>query len=88
MDALMQLVRDQRRRMWTVDEIRRATEAVPAHIYENDERPYERLMYGMMSLFIEKGIFTQERIDSRAAEIKARYDHLREHQAERKQQGG
>jgi Nitrile hydratase beta subunit len=63
-DALMALLRA--RGLFNVDEMRRTIESLPPEIYERHDY-YERWLYTIERLLIEKGVLTAREIEERLA---------------------
>ncbi|HSY85064.1 MAG TPA: hypothetical protein VLA85_00735 [Verrucomicrobiae bacterium] len=63
-DALMALLRA--RGLFNVDEMRRTIESLPPEIYERHDY-YERWLYTIERLLIEKGVLTAQEIEDRLA---------------------
>ncbi len=59
----------------TVDELRRGIEAIPPEDYDRLSY-YERWTQSAVTLLTEKGILSQDEIEARVAEIKARKEPL------------
>lgn len=70
-DAMMMLLRDDKRHFFTTDEHRRTIESLVPSFYDGSEY-YERWVHGIRNLMIEKGVLTQAEIEARFAEVKAR----------------
>ena len=70
-DAMMVLLR-QERGLFRSDENRRTIESMTPEFYEGSEY-YERWVTGMRSLMIEKGVLTEEEIEAKLKEVRARY---------------
>jgi hypothetical protein len=71
-DAMMQLLRNKPRGFWTTDENRRTIESLAPDTYR-DSGYYERWVYAMQNLLLEKDVLTQAEIDTKLAEVKARF---------------
>lgn len=71
-DAMMGLLRDDKRRLWKTDENRRTIEEMTPQMYEGSAY-YERWVRAMRSLLVEKGVLTEAEITARLAEVQARY---------------
>jgi hypothetical protein len=67
-DALMVLMMSPAVGLFTVDEMRRTIEGLPSEIYQRHDY-YERWLYTIERLLVEKGVLTQSEIDARAAEL-------------------
>ena len=70
-DAMMMVLRDDKRHLFTTDEHRRTIEGLVPSFYEGSEY-YERWVHGIRSLMIEKGVLAEAEIEARLAEVKAR----------------
>lgn len=71
-DAMMQLLFDPGRKIFNIDEMRRAIESLPADVYERYNY-YERWIMAMEALLVEKGILSPEEIATKLAEVRARF---------------
>jgi hypothetical protein len=70
-DAMMNLMRDEKRKLWLTDENRRTIEAMTPEMYEGSAY-YERWVYAMRSLLLEKGVVSEAEIDAKLAEVRRR----------------
>lgn len=70
-DALMQLLFGPERKIFNIDEMRRAIEQLPAGVYERFNY-YERWVMAMEALLLEKGVLSREEIERKVAEVRAR----------------
>ncbi len=70
-DAIHVLLGDEKRRIIRVDENRRAIESLGEDVY-NTLSYYERWTAAITRLLLEKGVLTQEEIDRKIGEIRAR----------------
>ncbi len=70
-DALMSLLSHPQRRVIVVDELRRAIESLSREAYF-DLAYYERWIYAIASLMVEKGILTEQEIGIRIHELEHR----------------
>ncbi len=70
-DAIHVLLGDEKRRIIRVDENRRAIESLGEDVY-NTLSYYERWTAAMTRLLLEKGVLTQEEIDRKIEDIRAR----------------
>jgi hypothetical protein len=70
-DALMMLLSNREPPLYTVDMARRAIEGLPPDAYDNMAY-YERWLFAIMTIMKEKGILTQDEIDARVREVRAR----------------
>lgn len=71
-DAMMVLLRDGKRHLWTTDENRRAVESMLPEMYEGAAY-YERWVHGMRTLLIEKGVLAEAEVEQRLAEVRSRF---------------
>ena len=71
-DALVQLLRDEKRRLFGTDEMRRTLESLPGEVYDR-HRYYERWALATRNLLVEKGLLTSEEIEQRLTEVRARF---------------
>ncbi len=67
-DAIMSLLQSPAKRVIRVDEMRRAIESMEPAAYEKAGY-YERWVFALETLLIEKGILTREEIDRKAKEL-------------------
>lgn len=72
-DALVQLLRDDKRRLITTDEMRRAIESLPKEIYDRGNY-YERWILAAKALLVEKGTLTAEEIEAKLAAVRRRFE--------------
>ena len=70
-DAMMNLLFAPDRKIFNIDEMRRAIETLPSDLYEKYNY-YERWTLAMEKLLIGKGIMTPEEIAAKVDEVKAR----------------
>ena len=70
-DAIMRLLTDSKRRILTVDELRRGIEEMGPGIYD-ELTYYERWIASIAANLVEKGVLDQAELDTRCAEIAAR----------------
>ena len=70
-DALMSLMWSPERRIIRVDEMRRAIESMEPGEYEKASY-YERWLFALEILLIEKGVLTREEIELKVKELVAR----------------
>jgi Nitrile hydratase beta subunit len=70
-DALMRLVSRPEQRVIVVDELRRTVESLPKEAYD-ELGYYERWIYAIASLMVEKGVLTQQEIGMRMHELEHR----------------
>ena len=71
-DALMMLIFDQRRQLARVDESRRMQESLGEDYHKFTY--YERWLQAVSWLMLEKSVFTQEELDAKQAEVRARLE--------------
>jgi hypothetical protein len=69
--ALMLLLSDPRRRVMTVDELRRGIEALGAAEYDRFSY-YERWITSITNTLLQRGAFTTDELGRKLAEIEAR----------------
>lgn len=72
-DALMRLLSDSKRRVMTVDELRRGIEELGPGVYDQYSY-YERWMASIANILIEKGVITIDELGRRMAEVDARWN--------------
>ena len=72
-DAMMLLMRDRKRHLWLTDENRRTIESMAPGDYEAAGY-YERWLYALRGLLVEKGVLTKAEIEERLASVRARYE--------------
>ena len=72
-DAMMGLLRDDKRRLWKTDENRRTIEEMTPRMYEGSAY-YERWVRAMRSLLVEKGVLTEDEIEARLSQVRTRLD--------------
>lgn len=72
-DAMMLLMRDQKRHLWLTDENRRTIESMAPGDYDAAGY-YERWLHALRGLLVEKGVLTEAEIRERLAVVRARYD--------------
>lgn len=71
-DAMMQLMRDEKRRLWLTDENRRTIESMSPGDYETSDY-YQRWLHALRGLLVEKGVLTEAEIAERLAAVRARH---------------
>jgi len=71
-DAMMMLLFDQRRRLARVDESRRMQEALGDDYHKYPY--YERWLQAISWLMLEKGVYTQEELEAKKVEVRARLE--------------
>jgi hypothetical protein len=71
-DALLRLLSDPKRRIMTVDELRRGIEELGPGAYD-ELSYYERWMASIGNILLEKGVITVDELGRRMAEIEARW---------------
>jgi len=70
-DALMRLLWSPERRLIRVDEMRRAIESMAPDQYEKCGY-YERWLFALETLLVERGVLTREEIERKVKELEAR----------------
>jgi len=70
-DALMMLLRDAKRRIITVDELRRGIESIEPAAYDKLGY-YERWISSLSHILVEKGVLDRAALERKLAEVKAR----------------
>ena len=70
-DAILRLLSDRRRRVMTVDELRRGIEELGPGVYD-EMTYYQRWMASIANVLIEKGVITVDELGRRMAEVEAR----------------
>lgn len=70
-DAMMQLLFASGRKIFNIDEMRRAIEALPREVYERYNY-YERWVMAMEALLVEKGVLSADEIAAKLVEVRAR----------------
>ena len=70
-DAMMTLMRDDKRRLWLTDENRRTIESMTPEHYEG-RTYYARWVYAMRALLIEKGVVSEAEVQAKLAAVTAR----------------
>lgn len=76
-DAIRRLLSDDKRRMMTVDELRRGIEELGAKAYD-EMSYYERWAASTTNLLIEKGVITIDELGRKMEEVEARWKAERE----------
>ena len=71
-DAIRRLLSDDKRRMMTVDELRRGIEELGAKAYD-EMSYYERWAASTTNLLIEKGVITIDELGRKMEEVEARW---------------
>ena len=71
LDAIRRLLSDDTRRLLRTDELRRGIEALGAETYRSLSY-YERWTASLQRQMVDKGILTQDEIDARVAQVRAR----------------
>ncbi len=69
-DAIVMLLTNPQKRVMRVDELRRAIESMEPAAYEKCKY-YERWLYAVETLMVEKGILTGEEIERKVKELQA-----------------
>ena len=70
-DAMLVLLSDDKRRLMRVDELRRGIESLGEAAY-NELTYYQRWIASVAALLVEKDVLTQDEIDRRIEQIRAR----------------
>ena len=70
-DAMMQLLFASGRKIFNIDEMCRAIEALPREVYERYNY-YERWVMAMEALLVEKGVLSADEIAAKLVEVRAR----------------
>ena len=70
-DAMMMLLTNRNPSLLRVDQMRRAIESLPPDAYDRMGY-YERWMAAMVMILTEKGVLTQDEIEARVAQVRAR----------------
>ena len=68
-DAMLALLSDKKRRMMTVDELRRGIESLPADAYDRMGY-YERWIHSIATVMLERGVVTRRELDARIAKLR------------------
>jgi Nitrile hydratase beta subunit len=71
-DAILRLLTDQKRRIMTVDELRRGIEELGPGAYD-DLSYYERWIASIGENLLEKGVLTVDELGRKMAEVEARW---------------
>ena len=71
-DAIRRLLSDEKRRIMTVDELRRGIEALGPGTYD-ELGYYERWMASIAEILLEKGVITVDELGRKMAEVEARW---------------
>jgi hypothetical protein len=71
-DAMMLLLRQKPRAFWVTDENRRTIESLTPETYR-DSGYYEKWCLAMRSLLVEKEVLTDDEIEAKLREVKARH---------------
>lgn len=71
-DAIMRLLTDQKRRIMTVDELRRGVEELGPGAYD-ELSYYERWIASIGENLLEKGVLTVDELGRKMAEVEARW---------------
>lgn len=74
-DAIMGLLTHKDRRIMRVDELRRGIESLDPDAYDKLSY-YERWIASITKILVEKGILTQDDIDARMEELRAKQQQL------------
>ena len=76
-DAILRLLSDRRRRIMTVDELRRGIEELGPGAYDGMTY-YQRWLASIANVLIEKGVITVDELGRRMAEVEARWQRAAE----------
>ena len=76
-DSIMRLVSDKKRRILTVDELRRGIEDLGSGAYD-ELSYYERWISSLTNLLIEKGVVTIDELGRKMSEVETRWSRDRE----------
>ena len=76
-DSIMRLVSDKKRRILTVDELRRGIEDLGPGAYD-ELSYYERWISSLTNVLIEKGVVTIDELGRKMSEVEARWSADRE----------
>jgi len=71
-DAIMRLLSDEKRRLMSVDELRRGIENLGPGAYD-EYNYYERWISSITNILIEKGVITVDELGTKMEEAKARW---------------
>ncbi len=71
-DAIMRLLTDSKRRVMTIDELRRGIEDLGPGAYDQLNY-YQRWIASIANILIERGVITVDELGRRMAEIEARW---------------
>ncbi len=71
-DAIRALLADKKRRLMTVDELRRGIESIPPDDYDRMTY-YDRWITSITTLMVEKGVLDRAAIDKRIAALRQRF---------------
>jgi hypothetical protein len=71
-DAILTLLRDNKRRLMTVDELRRGIESLPPDDYDRMSY-YERWIRSVVTILGEKGVLDRDEIEGRMAKLRDRF---------------
>lgn len=72
-DAIMRLVSDDKRKLMTVDELRRGIEDLGPGAYD-EYNYYERWISSITGILIEKGVISIDELGRRMGDVKARWE--------------
>jgi hypothetical protein len=71
-DAILRLVSDKKRRIMTVDELRRGIEELGPGVYDQLNY-YQRWIASITNILIEKGVITVDELGRKMTEVEARW---------------
>lgn len=71
-DALMMVLRAPPHSLWTADENRRTIEGLPQEQYDGGAY-YARWVFAMRRLLVEKGLLSEDEIEEKLAQVRARH---------------
>jgi hypothetical protein len=80
-DAIRRLLSDEKRRIMTVDELRRGIEALGPGAYD-ELGYYERWMASIGEILLEKGVITVDELGRKMAEVETRWKEAAEQKLE------
>jgi hypothetical protein len=75
-DAILMLLRDSKRRILTVDELRRGIESILPEAYDKLGY-YERWISSLSHILVEKGVIDRAALDAKLEEVKVRLERER-----------
>jgi hypothetical protein len=71
-DAMVCLLRDEKRRLMRVDELRRGIESLAPDDYDRMSY-YARWIHSVVTILTEKGVLTRDEIEARIAGLRGRF---------------